>query len=477
MSFRINTNLAAQGALGSLSNTQDQFTQSIQRLSTGMKINSAGDNPAGLIASEQNKAQLGGLTQAAANSQDGINYAKTAEGALGEVNKLLGDARTLAVASANNATLSSSQLAANQSQLNSIVASINRISTNTQYGDKHLLDGSAGNNSSVTAPGTISSLSIGGTFNGAALTSSAAVTLTAVTAATQATVVASGTFTSLTSTVGAAGSFTLNGVTFTASASTTAQDLLTQVNGASAQTGVAASWDATNGLTFTSTKYGSAAKINLTDANGVIESAAGSTSAAGTDATATLSIGSATVNFTGGQGGDDGLTLSDADGNKFQLTVGGNVTTSTPAVVGQVFSGSSIFQIGANSGQTASLSIGNFAASQLGGGAVSGLNMSNLDLTSQAGASNAIKVVDAAIGQVAKARGDIGNFQKNTLESNVRTLGIAQQNLSATQSQLTDTDIAQEMTNYSKLQILQQAGMSVLAQANSGPQAVLSLIR
>ena len=465
------------GALDNLSNTSESFSKSIQRLSTGLKINHASDDPAGLIASEQFRAQIGGMDTAIKNSQDGVNYAKTAEGALSEVNKLLGDARTLAVASANNATLSTEQVQANQQQLNSIVSSITRISQYTQYGTKKLLDGSAGNNSSVTDSTKLGSLSIGGTFNGVSLTSSSAVTLPSVTAGTQASVTASGTFTFLTSTVGAAGNFTLNGVTFSANAATTTSDILNQVNAASAQTGVTATWDSTNKLQFKSNAYGANATINLTDANGVVQSAAGSTSASGTNAAATVTVGGATVNFTGGQGGNDGLTLTDADGNKFSLTVKGNATTATAAAVGQVFSGSSTFQIGANAGQTASLSLGNFAASQLGGGAVSGLNLTNLDLTSQSGATNAISVIDKAITQISKARGDIGNFQRNTLESNVRSLSTAKENLTASESSIRDTDVAAEMTNYTKLQILQQAGLSVLGQANQAPQQVLSLIK
>ena len=477
MSFRINNNVNAQGALMNLNATSDKFSASIQKLSTGLRINNAADDPAGLIASEQFRAQIGGQTQAIKNSQDGINYAKTAEGALSEVNSLLGDARTLAVASSNNATLTTAQVQANQAQLTSIVNSITRIAQTTQYGTKKLLDGSAGNTSSVTDSTKVGSLSIGGTFNGASLTTSSAVTLASVTAGTQASVTATSTFTYLTSTVGSAGNFTLNGVTFSASASTTASDIVNQVNGASTQTGVTASWNSTNGLQFKSNKFGSAASVNLTDANGVVLSAAGNTSASGTDAKATVQVNGTTVNFTGGVGGADGLTLSDSDGNQIQLTQAGNATTATAKSVGQVYTGSATFQIGANAGQTQNLSLGNFAASQLGGGAVAGKTMANLDLTSQSGASSAIQVIDKAIDQVSKSRGDIGNFQRNTLESNIRSLGTAKENLTASESAIRDTDVAEEMTNYTKLQILQQAGMSVLGQANSGPQSVLNLIR
>src|SRR3954447_4791872 len=134
MSFRVNTNISAMNALRNVTSTGDEFAKSITRLSTGMRINSAADDPAGLMISESFRAQITGIDQAMKNSQDAINYVKTAEGALNEVSKLLNDARGLAVAAGNNGTLTSSQITANQSQLSSIVASITRIAQTTQYG-------------------------------------------------------------------------------------------------------------------------------------------------------------------------------------------------------------------------------------------------------------------------------------------------------------------------------------------------------
>lgn len=477
MSYRINNNISAMGALRNLDQTSQMFQGSITKLSTGLRINGAADDPAGLIASEQFRAQIGGLGQAIKNNQDGVNYAKTAEGALSEVNKLLGDARTLAVASANNAALSTSQVQANQAQLNSIVASITRIAQQTQYGTKKLLDGSAGNSSSITDSTKIGALSIGGTFNGTALTTTSAVTLASVTAGTQASITATGTFTSLTSTVATAGNFTINGVTFSANAATTTADILNEVNAASSQTGVSATWDSTNGLQFTTNKYGSHAAVNLTDASGVILSASGAASATGTDALATVTVNGTTVNFTGGQAGNDGLTLNDSDGNQIQLTVAGNSTTTTAAAVGQIYTGSATFQTGGNFGQTLSLALGNYASTQLGTGAVAGQTLATADLTSQSAASNAILIIDKAIDQISKARGDIGNFQRNVFETNIRSLGTAKENLTASESAIRDTDVADEMTQYTKYQILQQAGMSVLGQANQAQQGVLNLLR
>ena len=223
--------------------------------------------------------------------------------------------------------------------------------------------------------------------------------------------------------------------------------------------------------------FGSEQKVDLIDSNAVLRSAAGTQSATGTDASADVVIDTdgagtlATVSFDSGRG----LTLRDKYGNSISLTEAGNAGAG--GAWGRVNVGNSIFQIGSNAGQTTSLSLGNFAASNLGRGAVSGLDLSNLDLTTQAGADNALKVVDKAIEEISASRGSIGNFQRNVLNSNVRALGIARENLSASESSIRDVDVANEMTNFTKLQILQQSGLAMLAQANSAPQAVLSLLR
>lgn len=481
MSFRVNTNVSAMNALRNVTMTGLEQSKSINRLSTGLRINSAADDPAGLIISENFRAQIQSLGQAVRNNQDAINFAKTAEGALDEVNKLLRDARSLAIAAGNTATLDAAQIQANQSQLNSIVSSITRISQNTQFGQKKLLDGSAGVTGAVTNGANFSSVYLTGTFNGAALTTNAAITVS-VTAAADKAVVASQAFAFGTTTM-TAGSFTVNGTTFTTTSADTVNDVITRINNASAQTGVMAQYTTGGAITLTQVNYGAANRIDLSDANAVLLAAAGSASDTGSDAAASVIIdtngttagGLATVLFTGGRYGNGALTLTDNDGNAITLTENGNAVASNLA--GQVSVGSSSFQIGANSGQTTSLSLGNFAASQLGNGAVSGFNLSNIDLTTASGASDALKVIDQAIAEVARSRGAIGNFQRNVLESNVRSLGVAKENLAATESTIRDTDIADEMTTFTRWQILSQSGISVLAQANSAPQAVLSLLR
>jgi flagellin len=480
MSFRINTNVNAMNAMRNLSMTNVEFAKSISRLSTGLRINSAADDPAGLMISERFRSQIGGIDQAIRNSQDAINYAKTAEGALDEVNRLLRDARTLAVAAGNTGTLSGAELQANQAQLQGITESITRIAQNTQFGTKRLLDGSSGVTASVTNATTVAGLSVGGNFAGTTLTANAGVEMQVTTAATQAAMNSKTLATSATA-VGA-GSFTINGRTFTTDAATTAAQVVDMVNSSTGQTGVTARYDSGGGgrIVLETTAYGTGARIDLADANGVFLSAAGANSTVGVNAVANVRIGGGSgpvAVFTGGQNGNSGLVLTDTAGNMLRLTSAGNAVAGSYSTVGQVRVGSASFQIGANSGQTTSLSLGNFAASELGTGVVAATNLSNVDITTASGASNALQVIDKAIDDITRARGQVGSFQRNVLESNIRSLGVARENLAATESTIRDTDIAAEMTNYTKLQILQQAGMSVLAQANAGPQTVLALLR
>lgn len=479
MSFRINTNLQAMSALRSLGMTTEDASRSMNRLSTGLRINSAADDPAGLIASESFRAQISGIQQAVRNNQDAVNYAKTAEGALDEVNRLLRDARALAVASANTGSLTDEQRVANQNQLTSIAASIDRIASQTAFGTKKLLNGSAGVTGNVTLATNFSAISFTGTFNNQAITTNSAVTVNVTTTAQRADLTGTQAFTNATDLVGA-GSFSINGKTFTTSATDTVSSTLALINGATGQTGVFATWTTTQGFRLQTLGYGANARIDLTDSGAVLQSAVGSASDTGVNAIATVSVnpdgaGAVSVTFTGGRNGYDGLTISDAAGNSIRITEGGNVTGTVLA--GQLVVGSAQFQIGSNSGETASLSLSNFSASQLGTTAVSGLNMGNLDLSTATGASDAIKVIDAAVSQVGRSRGYIGSFVRNTLESNTRSLQVQSENLSATESSIRDTDFAAEMTRFTKLQILQQSGMAMLAQANSAPQTILSLLR
>jgi flagellin len=481
--FRINTNLSAMNALRNLNMNEIEFAKSVTRLSTGLRIASAGDDPAGLIISESLRAQIASIDQAVRNAQDANSFAKTAEGALDEVNRLLRDARALAVSASNTGVLDSAALQASQTQINSIIDSINRIAATTEFNGKKLLNGSSGVTASVTDTAKLAAIQIGGTFGGYAVQSDGVVSVALITSATRASATLDVTYTSLSSIV-SAGTIVLNGVSITTDGTETLQDVINKINLQSGTTGVTAEASTTGSTTvvkLNQTKYGSNYDITFYDKNDLLL-AADSTTATARDAAVNVTIytsnGATTVAFTGGRSSTDtGLRVTDTYGNVLLLTENGNANiATTAAVLAQITAGTAQFQIGPNNDSTVNLALSNIGASNLGTTAIAGESVSSVDITTAAGASNALDVLDAAIEQVSSLRADIGSFQRNVIESNIRSLGVARENLSATESQIRDLDVAAEITNFTKLQILQQSGLAVLAQANAAPQSVLQLL-
>ncbi|MFW5696960.1 MAG: flagellin [Fimbriimonadaceae bacterium] len=464
--FRINNNIQAMATFRNLNATNGNLSKSINRLSTGLRINSAADDPAGLIASESMRAQLSGMDAALRNNQDALNYAKTADSALDEVNALLKDARALAVAN-GSATLDAAQKQANQTQFENIMASIDRVAGTTQFGTRNILDGSAGATATVSNTDAISAISVGGQFGGNAITSDGTVAVEVTEAGVQTTAQGTVTFAG-TQEMAADGTLTVNGKAIDYTTDDTMDDVIARVNSVTDETGVTA---ALNGTAFelTNVEFGSDT-FSATDTGGIQAGSLAVT--AGTNAEATVTYtpdggSGVTAAFTANNEGN-GLILEDADGNTIQLSAGGNTDTDHEES-GRVFAGDSMFQIGANAGQTAQLALGNFEANSLA------TNLKSLDLTVSDQTTNLTRI-DEAISKVTGSRANIGSFMKDTLESNIRNLNVAKETLAATESAIRDVDFAAEMTSYTKSQILQQSGMSMLAQANSMGQSVLSLL-
>jgi flagellin len=290
MSLRINNNVESLNAHRHLINNDKQLSKSIERLSSGQKINRGADGPASLVISEGMRAQIGSIQQATDNNEAAISLVQTAEGALNEVSKLLVDMRQRAVSAANLGINDQNSVNASQKEIENALEAIDRISNNTQFGSKNLLDGS-----------------------------------------------------------------------------------------------------------------------NL-----------------------------------------------DAQGN--------------PLVS---------FQIGANQGQIASVSLPNVSTNQLAIGVSndSGFSsLADLDVTTGKGAEDAMGVIDKAIEEIAVARGDLGAFQKNTLESNLTSLRIASENMTAAESTIRDADMAVELAAFTRNQIMTQSATAQLAQANAMPKNVMALL-
>jgi flagellin len=496
MSLRINTNMSALNALRNVERAADGFGRSIEKLASGLRINRSADDPAGLIRSEDLRAQIAGLEQAIANSQDATNLVKTAEGALEEVHNLLRSMRQLAVASGNTGTNDQTALQANQNQIRSAIESINRIAAQTQFGTKKLLDGTAGLSAVVTDARRIGGMFFGGSVVGTDSADgtivreyalgSGVITINVTTAATRAAVNGTRAYTGAGAIIQTSGTVVVNGVSFSVQAGTTTlQSFVDQINSQSSVTGVVAEIyrhaDNDFRVRLRSTEYGANFSVNLNDQQQILLDGATSASATGQNAVARVTLstidgGQVFVTFTGGVSrSDSGLRLTDAKGNVILLNEAGNAAGA--AAVGRTTTGQLQFQIGANAGQVARFSINNMRSDKLGTGVVADKSLADIDVTKTGGAEEALKIIDAAIQQVSKLRGDMGAFQKNVLESNMRSLAVAKENLTATESAIRDTNFAEEISRFTKFQILQQAGMSVLGQANFAPQAVLQLIR
>ena len=286
----------------------------------------------------------------------------------------------------------------------------------------------------------------------------------------------------------------INGIAFTSNGTTdTLADMVTAINAQTSATGVSAAIQTIGpnvSLKLTANEYGADYKVDYLDTSGVFSTTAHpAPTVAGADAVATVTATvldrfgakvTATSIFTGGKGDrTSGLLLTDPDGNQVTLNPLGNngATLATAATVGVVTTGEVQFQIGANSGQAVDFSMPDVRARSLGGNVVAGLTLADIDLTTTAGASRAIAIIDDAITGLAKSRGELGSFQKNVLESQSRSLQVANENVTAAESAIRDADLASEMTAYTKYQILQQSGTAVLAQANQMPQQVLKLLQ
>jgi len=449
----INHNIAALNTFNQLTANSTKMNSSLAKLSSGMRINSAADDAAGLAISQKMQGQINGLDQASRNAQDSISLVQTAEGALNESQSILQRMRELAV-QASNDTNTSSDRAAMQTELNQLTQEIDRIGNATQFNTKNLLDGGAAvaatlsgsEPSKITVNGGTADTKVGGV-----------VTLTAFTQATAAvstTTGVNGTFASIATTMGAGSNITLNGVSFAFGTTDTVQNVLDTINNAGI--GVKASFIPDSGISFASTGIGSKASLAI---SGVANSFTGADAVtAGTDA-----------KITGGPANTaDGNTITIQAGNAKGLSFNVSADSIAGATITVTANGGLNMQIGANQNQSMYVSIGDMRSAALG--------VNNIDLSSTTNAGNAIATIDSAITTVSTERSKLGAYQ-NRLEHTINNLTTSSQNLTSAQSRIQDVDMAKEMMNYTKSSIINQAATAMLAQANQMPQSVLKLLQ
>ena len=448
--MRINHNIAALNTYRQLSNNQSTTSKSLEKLSSGLRINRAGDDAAGLAISEKMRGQIRGLDQASRNANDGISLIQTAEGALNETQSILQRMRELAVQAANDTNTGNDRTEI-QKEIDQLTQEIDRIGNSTEFNTKKLLNGGAAVSASVSGVDAARISVIGGTAD---TTASSTVALTGWTAATAATDVTTATFaTSSTALGGTGGALTLQGISFSFTATDTVQNVLDTVNGAGI--GIKATHTNTQGITFSTDAVGSAATMTVGTASGAF---AGVATASGADATVTTGSGAYTAV-------GNTITMTDGGAKGLSFKVSGATGAATITVD---TNGGLNMHIGANKDQTMYISVGDMRASALGVNAI--------DVTTKAGAESAITTIQTALDDVSSERAKLGSYQ-NRLEHTINNLGTTSENMTASESRIRDVDMAKEMMEFTKNNILSQAAQAMLAQANQQPQGVLQLLQ
>lgn len=497
---RINTNVQSLVGQRVLGQNNFSLNQSLERLSTGLRINRGKDDPAGLIASENLRGEKAALNAAIGNAERADQVANIAEGGLGEVSALLTELQGLVTNTANSAGLSDAEKNANQLQVDSILQTIDRIASATSFQGKKLLNGSLDYN--VTSVATsVTDYRV----NGAKLSAGAALAVQAiVTQSAQ----AAGLFLST------GGAINLNGATgstFTIeiqgakgarelsfASGTSLANVALAINTFKDVTGVSAKTSGT-GIKLATIGFGSSEFVSLKvvdDANiqgaGVYQLATtnfGSTTGSATAFTA-LSNGIRDV------GQDLGATINGvqatASGKKarvntdfldVEITLSSTAAQTRAAVNAFTISGGGAdFQLASRvdiSGKVA-LGVGDVSARKLGDSTVGFLNSLATGKTNALTSTNLVqaqKIVDEAISQVSSTRGRLGAFQKNTVGATIRSLSVTLENTAAAESTIRDADFAKETAGLTRAQILVQSSTQILGLANQAPQSALSLLR
>ncbi len=469
---RINTNLAALNSLRNLNMSHSLLGKSLQRLSTGLRVNSASDDPAALVISEKLRSQMSALKQAVDNSQRSQDMINTAEAALNEVNSLLVSMKELVLQAANDGANSAEEIDANQAQVDSAIESINRIANSTKFAGKHMLNGDVDYVTSGIAASIQEVNIFGAQFGGA---SQMIVSLDMAQSAQYALFSRAGAGTSAGSSITLQVSGNKGTEVITLAASTANSAIILAINAVSDSTGVSAvlSTTITSGIRFYSTELGSAQFASIRDVD--------------TDNNGTLWINSrdigrdaiATINGTQAVAKGTELSINTSMLKiRIQLKSGLNKTSGTETFY--IKSGGLHFQLGDNtvSSEKQALGIQQMHSINLGDSSVGFLNElmtgSQYDLASDP--DQAAKIIDAAIDDITSTRGRLGAFVSNTLHTNVNSLEVAIESITSSESRIRDVDFAAETANYTKAQILVQAGTSILAQANLVPQTVLGLL-
>lgn len=497
--MKINYNVSAAIANKHLLGIEDNLSASMERLSSGLKINHSKDNPAGMAISSKMKAQIDGLDRASQNASDGISVIQIADGALSETTSIIQRMRELAVQGASDATMTPADREAIQKEITSLKEEINRISRDTEYNSKSLLDGSL-DTRVYTKHATrvdISDYVNAGQYQ-----------LEITKAATQAgPVTAAVDFNDTTTQIGQSGVIEINGAKVDISETDTMEEVYEKIRDAAETGEVTVDRDAASGeLTFTANRFGKESQIDISTNNEDLATALGIAAAGGNDwidtgngwysygTQKTDSNGNAVTDEDGnpvvvGPSGEDAevefpdpkvgftdtatvrcdgnkITVSDLGGFSLSFLAEENYTGTIDFDVTDI--GTMTLHIGSNMDQNMDVRIQEVSCESL--------FIDDITVTTTYGASRALSQLDDALAKVSEVRSKLGAYE-NRLEYSVDSLDTFEENMTGAMSRISDADMAEEMTDYTHLNVLNQAAISVLTQANDLPQQVLQILQ
>ena len=491
---RINTNISSIIAQNNLARSNGDLAVSLQRLSTGMRINRGADDPAGLIVSERLRSEMKGIDQAIDNSERASSVIATAEGYLAEVADLLNSIKSLVVEASNTGGVSREEVEANQLEIDSAIDSITRISNTASFAGLQLLNGNLDYTTSGVNTADISSAMVKSAQFGS--NPDMGVDVEIMQAAETGSLFLEGNTNGMNGvlassvTIEVAGNLGVQSISFVSG--TSLASVANAVNTLTDTTGVTASMvdpaDGSSGLTFNSSGYGTESFVSVRK----------------------IGTGGDEFQTFDAQGGnaiqrDEGLDVAAVVNGVFAVGNGLEVSLNTPAVsleldltetfatsvagTSSQFSitgGGAQFQLGSSISAAQNMGIGiqSVAATRLGGTVSDGeqffldsLKSGNDNGLLSKNFTNASDVLDNAITEISVLRGRMGAFERNTLQTNISSLQIGLENITASESKIRDTDFAVETANLTRSQILTQAGTSVLATANTSAQNVLALLQ
>ncbi len=478
MTLRINHNVAALNAHRNMVRNDAKLGKTLEHLSSGLKINRAADSPAALVISEQLRAQVAGLKQAVMNSEAGVALVQTAEGSLNETSALLTSIRQLAIHAANEGVNDHVMLEADQAELMNALDSIDRISKTCEFGTKRLLDGSHGING-LTGGDDLTFVEAS-TRTKSSPQSGFSVEITQE--ATQAQI--SGSLALTQDMIDQGETIYLMEGSKSTKFVTELGDSLAQIQNKlnntieNADMNLDVYFDATGKLNVVHKEYGSENTFSvISSTSGILSEKA--------DIPIWVQNG---LDVQGSIGGEvcsgKGQILSGNEGTNVEglsIRFTGIADPLNPEVGRVVVDSNALtFQIGGNVNQVVKVLLPNTRSDKLAQNINNESNyrsLRDLDLRSYQGAQDALVLIDKAINEITSVRADLGAVQKNALESNIASLSIAKENLINSESVIRDTDMAAEMSEFTKYQIMTQSATAMLAQANQTPNNVLSLLK